>query len=93
MFALVALYLLLINLAAFVAFRADKRAAEHGRRRTPERTLLTLAAVGGTPGAFAASQVFRHKTRKQPFRSILWLIAVAQAGLMAWLYARALSPR
>ena len=91
MFALVAAYLVLINLLAFAAFRADKRAAEHGLYRTPERTLLLLAAIGGTSGAFAASQIFRHKTRKQPFRSMLWLIAVAQAGLMAWLYGRAMA--
>ena len=93
MFVLVALYLLLINLLAFAAFRADKRAAEQGRYRTPESTLLLLAAIGGTSGAFAASQIFRHKTRKQPFRTMLWMIAIAQAGLMAWLYARALAAR
>ena len=93
MFTAIALYLALINLLAFGAFRADKRAAENGRRRTPESTLLLLAAIGGTSGAFAASQIFRHKTRKQPFRTVLWMIAIAQAGLMAWLYIRALAAR
>lgn len=93
MFTLAALYLLLINLLAFYAFRADKRAAERGLYRTPERTLLLLAAIGGTSGAFAASQIFRHKTRKQPFRTVLWIIAIAQAALMAWLYAGALAAR
>jgi len=92
-FTRVGLYLLLINLLAFAAFRADKRAAEQGRYRTPESTLLLLAALGGTSGAFAASQIYRHKTRKQPFRAVLWMIAIAQAGLMAWLYARAFAIR
>jgi len=92
-FTAIALYLALINLLAFGAFRADKRAAENGRRRTPENTLLLLAAIGGTSGAFAASQIFRHKTRKQPFRTILWMIAIAQAVFMALLYIRALAAR
>lgn len=36
--------------------------------------------IGGTPGAFLARHWFRHKTRKQPFSTLLILIAVIQAG-------------
>ena len=93
MFEIVVLYIGLINLSAFGAFWFDKRAAEGGRYRVPERTLLTLAAVGGTFGAIAAQQLFRHKTRKEPFRTILWLIAAVQALLLALLYARATAAR
>jgi uncharacterized membrane protein YsdA (DUF1294 family) len=50
--------------------------------RTPEATLLLLAALGGAAGAMAGQQVLRHKTRKEPFRTLLWLIAVAQATLL-----------
>lgn len=82
MLTLVALYLLAVNALTFVAFAGDKRRAVSGDRRTPERTLLGLAALGGTPGAFAARQLFRHKTRKAPFRTQLWLIALAQAVLI-----------
>jgi uncharacterized membrane protein YsdA (DUF1294 family) len=83
MFETAALYLLAINLAAFAAFWADKRAAEQGLRRTRESTLLMLALVGGTSGAIAGQQILRHKTRKEPFRTLLWLIAGAQATLLA----------
>ena len=93
MFEIVALYIVLINLSAFGAFWFDKRAAEGGRYRVPERTLLLLAIVGGTSGAIAAQQLFRHKTRKEPFRTILWLIAAVQALLLALLYARAAAAR
>ena len=93
MFEIVSLYIVGINLAAFAGFWFDKRAAEAGRYRIPERTLLLLAAAGGTSGAVAAQQLFRHKTRKEPFRSILWLIAAAQAALLVALYVRAVAAR
>ncbi len=82
MFEMAALYLLTINLVAFAAFWQDKRAAELGLRRTPESTLLMLALLGGTSGAIAGQQALRHKTRKEPFRTLLWLIAGTQASLL-----------
>lgn len=75
MSGVVLLYLIVINGMTFAAFAGDKRAAETGRRRTPERRLLTLALIGGTPAALAAQQLLRHKTRKEPFRSALWALA------------------
>lgn len=82
-------YVLAISIVTFWAFAADKRRAVRGGQRVPERTLLMLAAIGGTPGAFAGQAVLRHKSRKQPLGALLWLIAAIQvlAGLAAWLAA------
>ena len=81
-------YLGLANLAAFAAMGWDKSCAERGERRIAERTLLAFAAAGGGPGAVLAQQVFRHKTRKQPFvnylKAIVALQAIAMAGLIGW---------
>lgn len=74
--ATVALYLLVANALAVGAFLLDKRRAEQGGQRIPERTLLGLAFWSGSIGALCAQQLFRHKTRKQPFRAWLILIAV-----------------
>ena len=71
------------NFVAFAAFGLDKVAAEHGRRRISEATLLRWAFIGGTPGAYAGRALFRHKTRKQPFSSALHRIAVGQAIALA----------
>ena len=76
MFSQIALYLLGINVVAFGAFGWDKFCAERDMYRVPERTLLTLAAIGGAFGAIFGQQTFRHKTRKEPFRSYLNFIAV-----------------
>ena len=79
--AYLALYVVSINAAAFTAFVIDKRRAQAGEYRIPERTLLMLAMAGGTPGSIAAQRLLRHKTRKEPFRSYLLLIAAAQVAV------------
>jgi len=71
--------LLAINLATFAAFGWDKAAARRRDPRIPERTLLILAALGGSPAALLARQALRHKTRKQPFGARLLLIVFLQA--------------
>ncbi|MEN9718691.1 MAG: hypothetical protein RIQ99_1569 [Pseudomonadota bacterium] len=71
-----------INVWTGLSFWHDKRQARLGRRRIPEATLLGLALIGGTPAAFAARRVLRHKTRKQPFSTGLWVIAILQAAVL-----------
>ncbi|MBB4151887.1 uncharacterized membrane protein YsdA (DUF1294 family) [Sphingobium scionense] len=63
---------------ALTLFGFDKRRAVRGLARIRERTLLLWALADGTPGAFAARHLFRHKTRKQPFTRWLWMILSAQ---------------
>ena len=78
------LYLLTINAMTFGVFASDKRRAIEGVRRVPERVLLQMALIGGTFGAFGAQRMLRHKTRKEPFSTQLWLIAALQiAALVA----------
>lgn len=85
-----------MNVLAFAAFGIDKWKARTGRWRTPESTLLMLAALGGTPGAYLGRHLFRHKTRKQPFVSLLGRIAVMQVvglgGYIGWQAAAAFTP-
>lgn len=77
-----ALFLTATNLLAFVTYGYGKQRARVGGQRVPEATLLWLAVVGGI-GGWTACKLFRHKTRKQPFRS--WLIAavVLHLAIMA----------
>lgn len=72
--------LLVINVWTVLRFWQDKKYAIAGRRRIPEANLLACAFLGGSPGAFFARHVFRHKTRKQPFTTYLQVIAVLQIG-------------
>lgn len=74
----IATYAIVINFVAFAAFGIDKMLAEAQAWRISEANLLTLALVGGSPGAYAGRRLFRHKTRKQPFSNTLHIVAVLQ---------------
>lgn len=74
-------YLLLINAAAFLLMLADKRKARRGKWRIPEKTLLGIAAIGGSIGAIAGMYIFRHKTKHPRFTIGLPLILAAQVIL------------
>lgn len=82
MITFAAVYLGVLNLLTFAIFGFDKAAAADKRSRVPERALLTLAALGGAPGALLARPVFRHKTRKQPFSAWLTLIVFVQTAVL-----------
>lgn len=81
--------LIALNFATFAAFGIDKAKAEAGAWRVQESTLLTLALLGGSPGAYAGRMLFRHKTRKQPFNHYLQSIVVVQVlalgGWIGWM--------
>ena len=61
------IYLIVINIVAFLAMYIDKRRAKYGRWRIPENTLFVLALIGGSIGAIAGMYTFRHKTQKAKF--------------------------
>jgi uncharacterized membrane protein YsdA (DUF1294 family) len=73
-----ALYLVAINVLAYLVYWLDKRRAQRGGRRVPERELLLWAAIGGSIGSWLAMRRFRHKTRKVAFRIAFFAIVVAQ---------------
>ena len=74
--------LVLWNLAAFATYGIDKRAARHGKRRIPEKTLLLLAALFGAAGSLSAMLLFRHKTKKKKFTILVPLFLLVQLFLL-----------
>lgn len=71
------------NLVAWAAFRNDKRRAERGQRRIPERRLLWLSAFGGAGALIAMyAHQHRHKVDKRRFALTVWALALLQLGLL-----------
>lgn len=73
-----------VNAATFVYYLYDKTRARAGGRRVPEVVLHALALAGGSPCAWLAMRLFRHKTIKRSFQVSFWCIVVVQLALIAW---------
>lgn len=82
------LYLILINAAAFLSMLTDKFRAKKNLWRVPEKTLLGLAAVGGSVGALAGMYLVRHKTRHPQFFIGVPAMLVIQTAAGIWVYWR-----
>lgn len=85
-YVILIVYLVIINITAFIAFGMDKRKAKKGRWRIPERTLMMLAVLGGTLGALLGMYGFRHKTRHLKFVLGVPLILAVQAGVLGYFF-------
>lgn len=79
-------YLLVINVIAFTLYGVDKWKAQHNKWRITERTLLTVAVLGGGFGAGLAMKTFHHKTRKTAFRVVVPLSEFAWLAIAIFLF-------
>jgi uncharacterized membrane protein YsdA (DUF1294 family) len=79
---LAAAWLAGVNLVAFGYYGFDKRRARQGGRRVPELVLHGLTFAGGSLGAYAGMELFRHKTVKGSFRIFFWCLVVMQVLLI-----------
>ena len=79
------LYLIVINVVAFLAFGLDKLKAKADAWRIPEKTLLGLAIIGGSVGAILGMRTFHHKTRHKQFSVGLPVILALQLILVVLL--------
>lgn len=82
MYALI--YLAAVNVVTFFMYGIDKWKAKRARRRISEATLLGLAVIGGSIGAWIGIRVWHHKTLHKKFKYGVPLILILQiAALMA----------
>jgi len=76
-----------VSAITFLLYGLDKSSARLGRWRTRESTLHFFGLIGGWPGALVAQTVLRHKSRKQPFKTVFWFTAVLNCGALVWFYS------
>ena len=74
-----------MSVIGFVLMGADKRRAEKGAWRIPEKVLFGVSFLLGGAGSLVGMFVFRHKTKHAFFRillplSALWSLAVTTAA-------------
>jgi uncharacterized membrane protein YsdA (DUF1294 family) len=76
------IYIIFVNVAAFVVYTLDKHKSRIGASRISERELHTFSLIGGFLGASLSMALFRHKTSKVSFLLkhiviiIVWIVGI-----------------
>ena len=73
---------MIINIIGFLAMFIDKRKAQKGAWRIPEKTLFLIAVFGGGIGTIAGIYCFRHKTQKLIFTIGMPVILICEILLI-----------
>ena len=71
-----------INLVTFLAYWLDKRAAQKGAWRIPEKNLHQLEMLGGWSGALLGQKILHHKNRKKSYQAEFWFVIIMQVGFV-----------
>ena len=85
LYQILLVYLLLINAVGFLLMLVDKYKAKRNLWRIPEATIMGVAAIGGSIGAIAGMNLFRHKTKHAKFYIGLPVILALQIILVSLL--------
>ena len=78
-------YLLAVNIATFFLYGIDKYKAKKGKWRISEATLLLMAVIGGSIGAWAGMRLWHHKTMHKKFKYGIPIIIILQVALAVYL--------
>ena len=80
-------YLLAVNITSFLLYGIDKYKAKKGRWRISEATLLLMAVIGGSIGAWAGMRLWHHKTMHKKFKYGIPIIIILQVCLVVYLHS------
>lgn len=86
------LWLLAANLAGFISMGIDKSRARRGKWRIPEKTLLLIAAAGGSAGSLVGMYYFRHKTKHKKFTAGIPCILLLELAAAVLIYLACRQP-
>ena len=79
---LILIYLIAINVVTFFLYGIDKWKAKRSKWRISEATILGLAVIGGSIGAWLGMKVWHHKTMHKKFKYGLPLILIVQIAIV-----------
>ena len=78
-------YLLAVNITSILLYGIDKYKAKKGRWRISEATLLLIAVIGGSIGAWAGMRLWHHKTKHKKFKYDIPIIIILQVAIAVYL--------
>lgn len=77
-------YYFIMSVIGFISMKVDKKRARNNEYRISEKTLWTIALLGGALGSWAGMNVFRHKTKHLSFRVGMPIIVILHSALIIW---------
>ena len=79
-------YLFAINIVSFFLYGIDKYKAKKNKWRISEATLLMIAVIGGSIGAWVGMRLWHHKTMHKKFKYGIPVIMNMQVCLVVYLH-------
>ena len=80
-------YLFAINIVSFFLYGIDKYKAKKNKWRISEATLLMIAVIGGSIGAWVGMRIWHHKTMHKKFKYGIPIIIILQISLVVYLHS------
>ena len=80
-------YLLAINIVSLFLYGIDKYKAKKNKWRISEATLLMIAVIGGSIGAWVGMRLWHHKTMHKKFKYGIPIIIILQISLVVYLHS------
>ena len=77
-------YLIIINIVTFLVYGIDKWKARKTMWRIREASLLMVAVLGGSIGAWLGMKVWHHKTQHKKFRYGIPAIIIIQLVIIGF---------
>ena len=81
-FYLLFFYLIVINLISIIVTISDKSRSKRNKWRVKEKTLFTIALLGGSVSMYITMRIIRHKTKHLSFMIGIPAIIVLQLILV-----------
>ena len=80
-------YLLAINIVSLFLYGIDKYKAKKNKWRISAATLLMMAVIGGSIGAWVGMRLWHHKTMHKKFKYGIPIIIILQISLVVYLHS------
>ena len=85
---IILLYVAVISVIGFFAMGIDNAKAKRDAWRSPEKTLLGIALIGGGAGVWLGMEVFRHKTKHWYFKYGVPAICILEILAVGYFFFR-----
>lgn len=82
------IYILVINVFAFIIMGLDKEKAKKNRWRIKENTMFMTAFLGGAAGVLSGMKIFHHKTKKSAFEFGIPILLILNIVIFIYIYIK-----